>query len=163
MNTIQRDYSYGIIPFFRKSLGEYIFFIGRAQDRDGRVGYWKFPKGHKDFDEEGEVDAAIRELREEIGIDIPESAVIASTPFTEEYFYERAPGGDREAGIVRKKNTYWLGQVATQGEDPPRVRIDEKEFKEYKWASFEEAFELLPENSQGFFEEAHSLLVRNRV
>jgi len=164
MNEIQRDYAYGIIPFYRQSLAEYLFFVGRAEGSDGREVFWKFPKGHKSTTEEDEISTAIRELREETGINLPRAAVIDALSFTEEYFFER--GRESEygaAGIVRKKNTYWLGQVASHGEALPVIKLDDAEFSEYRWARYEEANDLLPENSRTFLKEAHDFLVRNRV
>lgn len=161
MGTIQREYAYGIIPFYRASLGEYVFFIGKTPEGRGKV-FWKFPKGHKDHSEEDDIDAALRELREETGIALPESAVIQSVSFVEEYFFERKTGDSRDE-IVKKKNTFWLGQVSSQSSAPPEVSLDGLEFSEYRWAPFSEALALLPDNSKSFFEEAHAFLVRNRV
>lgn len=151
---IERDYAYGIIPFFRESLGEYIFFLGRTQDTDGRQSFWKFPKGHKDFPEEEGIEAARRELFEEIGIQLPKNAVIESTSFLEEYFYERGEV------VVRKINRYWLGQV---DKDSREITLDEKEFAEFSWLDYEKAYKLLPENSQKMLTAANDFLVRHRV
>ncbi|MDZ7726484.1 MAG: NUDIX domain-containing protein [Candidatus Campbellbacteria bacterium] len=155
---IQRDYAYGVIPFYRELSGEYVFFIGKTQGKDGRKIFWKFPKGHKDSDEEDEAEAAARELREETGMSLEPNAVINSSPFSEEYFYEKPDGS-----IIRKINTYFLGQVTTPGSEVPNVTIEENEFSEYKWAGFEEVLRLLPENSREMFREAHDFLVRNKV
>jgi 8-oxo-dGTP pyrophosphatase MutT (NUDIX family) len=125
---------------------------------------WKFPKGHKDFPDEDEVDVAVRELREETGIEISRPAVIASTSFTEQYFYERiARNKSERLRIIKKINTFWLGQVASHGSELPEVTLDDAEFIDYKWASYQEVVSLLPENSRSFFEDAHNLLVKNRV
>lgn len=164
MNDIERDYAFGIIPFYRQSLAEYIFFIGKTQSGDGRKSLWKFPKGHKDYSGEDEVAAAVRELKEETGIEISRAAVILSTSFTEQYFYERRKNSPGEhSGIIKKLNTFWLGQVANHGSSVPEVVLDTKEFIEYKWASYQEVLALLPENSLSFFNEANDFLVRNRV
>jgi 8-oxo-dGTP pyrophosphatase MutT (NUDIX family) len=164
MNGIQREHSYGIIPFYRRSLADYIFFVGHSLPRDGKEGFWKFPKGHKNYEEENDIEVALRELREEVGFSIPREGVIESVSFEEEYFYERSkesPRGDE--GIVRKINTYWLGQAVSRGSNAPEVELDKKEFLEYLWATFDEANSLVPENSQKFLKDAHDFLVRNRV
>jgi len=160
---IERDYSYGIIPFYREALGEYVFFIGRTQDQDGQQAFWKFPKGHKDSDDEDEVDAARRELREETALDLPEAAVIQSQPFSEEYFFERKSREGHGEVIVRKINTYFLAQVATSGSGVPEIQLEQKEFSDHRWVSFTEALTLLPENSRDMFSQAHDWLVRHRA
>jgi 8-oxo-dGTP pyrophosphatase MutT (NUDIX family) len=164
MNNIQREYSYGIIPFYGLSRTEHLFFLGRTQAKNGKAGFWKFPKGHKNFEGEDDIDVALRELKEETGLSIPRSGVIESVSFTEEYFFERTKS-DRhgEPGIVRKINTYWLGQAVSRGSNAPEVELDKKEFLEYLWATFDEANSLVPENSQKFLKDAHDFLVRNRV
>lgn len=161
MGTIQREYAYGIIPFYRASLGEYVFFIGKTPEGRGET-FWKFPKGHKDHEEEDDIDAALRELKEETGIELSESAVIQSVSFVEEYFFERKAEGSRDE-IVKKQNTFWLGQVSSRGSALPEVSLDRLEFSEYRWTSFGEVLELLPDNSKPFFGDAHAFLVRNRV
>lgn len=164
MNDIERDYAFGIIPFYRLSLAEYIFFIGKTQSDDGRKSLWKFPKGHKNYPDEDEIDTALRELKEETGIEISRAAVISSTPLTEQYFYERQKSNTNEhSGIIKKINTFWLGQVGHHGSEAPTVTLDRKEFAEYKWATYQEVITLLPENSLSFFNEANDFLVRNRV
>lgn len=110
---ITREYAFGIIPFYRESLGKYIFFVGLTPEESG--GFWKFPKGHKDFDDEEDTEAALRELFEETNIQLPKNALIESVSFSEEYFYE---WGD---AVVRKINTFWLGQV---DEDQRQVVLD---------------------------------------
>ena len=37
--------------------------------RDARTGKWGFPKGHREYYDKNELDTAIRECREEIGLD----------------------------------------------------------------------------------------------
>lgn len=154
MDNIQREYACGIIPFYRKSLGEYVFFLGRTPDSRGES-FWKFPKGHKDSEEEEDVDAARRELREETALDLKEAAIITSTSFSEQYFFER---GDE---VVRKMNTYFLGQV--DRDMLSAARLDEQEFIEYRWVSFDEAISLMPENSHQMLIDANDFLVRHRV
>ena len=164
MNDIERDYAFGIIPFYRHSLAEYIFLIGKTQPKGGRKSLWKFPKGHKNPSDGDEVDTAVRELREETGIEISRAAVIQRTSFTEQYFYEHEKNGPEErSGIIKKVNTFWLGQVATQGSSVPEVTLDDREFVEYRWTSFQEVLAVLPENSLSFFKDARDFLVRNRV
>lgn len=153
--NIEREYAFGVIPFYRLSLGEYIFFIGLTQNEDGREQFWKFPKGHKNSEDEEDTDTALRELLEETGISLSREALIKSVSFAEEYFFER-----RDV-VVRKMNTYFLGQVREA--DKNNVILDEKEFVRHEWVNFEELKELLPENSRSMLVDAHDFLVRHRV
>lgn len=154
MDNIQREYAYGIIPFYRESLGEYIFFLGRTPDGRGES-FWKFPKGHKDSEDEEDIDAARRELREETALDLKDAAIITSVSFSEQYFFER------EGQVVRKMNTYFLGQVDQDMLN--NVVLDEREFVEYRWVSFEEAVIIMPKNSHHMLIDANDFLVRHRV
>jgi 8-oxo-dGTP pyrophosphatase MutT (NUDIX family) len=145
------DYSYGIIPFSLLD-GEPRYFIGRSSDADGTTGFWKFPKGHK---EEGETDlqAARRETKEEIGIDVDEGNVLTGQSFEESYEFTYGAENKRGDGIVQKVNTYWLAEVNEEVE----VQLNE-EFSEYRWATFADTMELLPDNSRDFLVEANRVL-----
>lgn len=152
---IKREYAFGVIPFYRESLGEYVFFIGLTQNRDGRKQFWKFPKGHKDNEEEDDVDAAIREMWEETGVRLEQDALIKSVSFKEQYFFEV---GDE---VVRKMNTFYLGEVDEDLRNS--IKLDEKEFVEYRWLNFNDTLALLPGNSKQMLIDAHDFLVRHRV
>lgn len=104
-----RDFSYGLIPFYLED-GEPWYFIGQRRTADGAVGFWKFPKGHKEAGE-SELEAAMRETAEEIGISIEMDHVLADRSFAEAYTYTRSEEDERGAGTVEKMNTYWLAQV----------------------------------------------------
>ena len=68
--------------------------------------HWSFPKGHL---EKGETDleAAVRELREETGITAPQ--VVPAFRHEIQYFFRH-----RSRGLVRKTVTYFLARVSSR-------------------------------------------------
>lgn len=138
---MKKDYAYGIIPFYQDEETRYLI----AQ-RSGPDGFWKFPKGHKESGET-DVQAALRETAEEVGVDIQEVDVISDRSFQETYTYSG------ESGPVQKINTYWLAPVTKTS----AVTLND-EFTQYKVVSFKQALKLLSENSRDFFTEAHIYL-----
>ncbi|MEX2369314.1 MAG: NUDIX domain-containing protein [Candidatus Paceibacterota bacterium] len=151
-----KDYSYGIIPFYRGEDCQPRYFIGRSISADDKIGYWKFPKGHKEAGETN-LEAALRETLEEIGVDIDETNVITNESFKESYSYTRGSENKRGAGTVEKTNTYWLAEVSKQA-----VITLNDEFTCYKVVTFKEALKLLSDNSQDFFTEAHIFLLQSK-
>lgn len=151
----RQEYAYGIIPYFQNDEAEYIFFIGQ-QIKNREKGFWKFPKGHTE-DGETLLETAVRETQEEIGINTNPENVITDKYFTESYIFERGEDDSRPAGEIEKINMYLLGKVVKKGELAPEVSLNE-EFAQYRWATYEEALELLPENSQKFLKKAHGFL-----
>lgn len=151
-----KDNSYGLIPFYWED-GTPRYFIGRSVSADGRTGFWKFPKGHKEVGET-EIAAGMRETAEEIGVDIEETDVLTAQSFTERYIYTRGAENKRGAGTVEKTNTYWLARV----EPSTEVNLNE-EFSEYRWVTLDEALDLLPENSRAFLKEAHEFLMKTKM
>lgn len=139
--SYKKDYSYGLIPYYLED-GEPYYFLGL---RTGGV-FWKFPKGHNEADET-ELEAALRETAEEIGIGIESDHILIDRSFLETYIYAS------EEGEVEKINTYWLAQVQPDTE----VHLN-NEFSEYRWVKIDEALDLLPKNSQGIIHEAHKFL-----
>ncbi|MEX2515125.1 MAG: NUDIX domain-containing protein [Candidatus Paceibacterota bacterium] len=136
-----KNRAYGIIPFYQDEETRYL--IGQ---RSGPEGYWKFPKGHKEAGET-DIQTALRETHEEIGVQIDPADVITERSFQETYTYTD------ESGAVEKSNTYWLAPV-------PKEAVIElnDEFTRYRVVTFKEALKLLSDNSQEFFTEAHIYL-----
>lgn len=84
--------------------------------------HWSFPKGHMEL-YESEVDTAIREIKEETGLD-----VTIDDNFRSEVRYSP------RRGIV-KDVVYFVAHV----KDKPFVKLQKEEIKDYKWCSVDEA------------------------
>ena len=115
----------GNLPF-EKSAGAVIFHPGTPpQFLLIYSTYWEFPKGRVDPNE-SERDAAIREVREETGLDVQ-----LVEGFREEvnYFYRQ-----RNTGLlVKKQVVYFLGHAKTQ-----TVKLS-KEHHHSQWLAFDAA------------------------
>lgn len=92
---------------------------------------------------------------EETGVRLEQDALIKSVSFKEQYFFEV---GDE---VVRKMNTFYLGEVDEDLRNS--IKLDEKEFVEYRWLNFNDTLALLPGNSKQMLIDAHDFLVRHRV
>jgi 8-oxo-dGTP pyrophosphatase MutT (NUDIX family) len=98
-------------------------------EREETKGDWTFAKGHADVGETP-IQTAMRELEEETGITQIE---IMDIPLIhEEYEIFR----HREKRL--KINDYFIGLVKND-----QVKIEKEEIQSYKWATFEEALDLL--------------------
>lgn len=117
----------GIVPVYKKGKGEFLFCI--VQEADG---HWGFPKGHREEGESDE-DAAVRELREETGVENVD--LQRGQTFSEHYAFVR------DGGRVEKTVTYMIGFV-----DSMEEKTDEafaQEITEVQWLPYERAKETL--------------------
>ena len=106
-------------------------------------GYYDFPRGNVEFGE-SDVDAAIREIREETGLEV---RIIPGFSRVIEYFYTR--NGIR----VRKRVVYFLAE-ALGGE----VKLS-YEHTGYVWASYDRALSLISfESVRNVLRDAHNFL-----
>lgn len=130
------DYSYGVIPVFKKSDNDKFLLIQHVE------GHWSFPKGHKEKNE-SDVDTALRELREETGIIRCE--IDSEKEFIEKFQYKK----EDDQVIVKKVVKFYIGYVSSQ-----KVKILPSEIKDYKWVKKDEAIKLLtyPETIKMFEE-----------
>lgn len=97
MTVIER--SFGIIPIARVR-DEYEILLAQHRSKEGEGIHWSFPKGHKNEGESNE-DAAVRELKEETGIEIDIGALNTESLFEHSYRFMS------EEGVVEKTNFYF--------------------------------------------------------
>ncbi len=133
-SRIELEKSAGAIVFHRGEDLEYLLIYAT---------YWEFPKGMVEPNE-SEVEAAVREVREETGLSIE---LVAG--FREEinYFYRRGPK------LIKKQVVYFLGQAS-------EVRVQVSwEHEKAQWVSYERALaELKFENARELLRKANALL-----
>jgi bis(5'-nucleosidyl)-tetraphosphatase len=131
--------SAGALVFHRGDQMEFLLILST---------YWEFPKGLVEADEV-EAEAAVREVREETGLDVK-----LLPGFREEitYFYRR------DGRLIRKQVVYFLGEAGSQA-----VRVS-WEHKEAKWLPYAEALsELKYENGRSLLKKANDFLNERRV
>lgn len=111
---------------YEKSCGAIIFYKNKqntkvllVKNNNGR--YWSFPKGHIE-DGENEHQTAIREIKEETGLD-----VVIEKGFRE--ISEYCPFGK-----IRKRVVFFLAQAFTDN-----VKIQEEEIDSYIWVDLQQA------------------------
>jgi bis(5'-nucleosidyl)-tetraphosphatase len=143
------EHSYGIVPI--RLLPSFppgtplttattqVFMIHQRSRR--AIGfYWGFPKGHPEPHDATPMDTALRELKEETGLEIRGGKdVLIGTDVQNCWFVERYR--NPVEGWV-KEVRYWIGLVETGtegGGDRDGVTIQGKELVDAKWCSWEEA------------------------
>ncbi len=136
---------------YEKSCGAIIFYktkqntkILLVKNNKGR--YWSFPKGHVEYGE-NEQQTAIREIKEETGLD-----VVIFDGFRE--ISEYCPFGK-----IRKRVVFFLAQAFTDN-----VKIQEEEIDSYIWVDLQQARKLCSyENDLRIIEKAETAihLMRN--
>lgn len=105
-------------------------------------GHWSFPKGHVEKGE-NEFQTALREVKEETGLDIA-----LKDGFRESVMYFPRPN-------IRKKVVYFLGEALTD-----EVHKQEEEISETMWMSLEEADSVVTfENDKNLIRRAKEFLI----
>jgi len=122
----------GVIPVYKKD-NTYYFLLVEHKD-----GHWGFPKGHAEG-EETELETAQRELLEETGV--KDVLIHEQVAFNDVYAFQK---GNQ---VITKEVKYFMGTVRSE-----TVKIGANEIKNYKWATFEEAQNILT------FESAKTML-----
>jgi 8-oxo-dGTP pyrophosphatase MutT (NUDIX family) len=95
-----------------------------------KAGHWGFPKGHKEGDESLQ-ETVLREIKEETGI--VGCKFLDSSPISEEYTFTWDDGKE-----YHKVVQYLVGFA-----DTDTVTLQEDEVVDYKWGTYDEAFETL--------------------
>ena len=106
-----------------------------------RVGkHWGFPKGHVE-EGETEVETALRETKEEVGLDV--EIIDENKRYILEYIVE-----DKN---IDKTVIFFLASLKDENQE---IKIDDYEIEEYKWCFFDEVEEILDyDNAKKFFKE----------
>ncbi|MBM7621923.1 tRNA nucleotidyltransferase (CCA-adding enzyme) [Bacillus tianshenii] len=132
---MQKETSCGVIIYQGKPDIRYLLVKSRAN------GHWGFPKGHMEEDET-EIDAARREVKEETGLDV---VILEDFKISMEY---------KISETVKKEVILFLGRPNSTS-----VTIQESEIEMYRWAAFPDAFKLLVYDSQKqILKQAHEFL-----
>lgn len=133
---MKKDYSYWIIPVYKDNNWDYRFLLINQKTFDGD--FWWFPKWHAENWEDW-LNAAIRELREEVWIE--------NIKIDKENYWDINYNFENKWIKYNKKVRYRLWFV-----DNKDVIIQEKEVKWYKRAKFNEVLDILTyENMKKLF------------
>ena len=124
----RRDVSAGVIVFHRSDDGcRFLLILSRLTRRP----LWEFPKGGVDRGESRRA-AALRELREETGLDEGDIRMVDEFEHTEHYRFSTLVGEQRT--LVRKEVTYFLAEASRTD-----VQLSEAEASEFAWLDLEAA------------------------
>lgn len=124
----RNDVSAGVIIFHREPDGcRFLLLRSRLTKRP----LWEFPKGGTD---KGEtlLETALRELREETGLDSPDVRLLEGFEEREEYRFVTEENGRRVT--IRKRVTYFLGEASKKD-----VVIAPGEATHFAWFPMNEA------------------------
>lgn len=114
--------------------------------------HWDFPKGHLE-NNEGDLAAALRELREETGI--TDVRPLSDFQYEITYFFR-----DRKKGLVRKTVTFFLGQTWVAGDQI----VLSREHEAFAFLPFAEAVKQLTfPKAREVLRRAHERLASNGV
>ena len=119
------QYAYGVITVIKEEEWKFLILL-----QDTKVMNWSFPKGKQEEGETNPLQTAMRELKEETGITDVE---ILDFPLIEEKYDLKK---EKENKTYSRVNKYFLGVVKDK-----TIQIQEEEIFDYKWATYQEAFE----------------------
>ncbi|MCA1318307.1 NUDIX domain-containing protein [Bacillus tianshenii] len=132
---MQKETSCGVIIYQGKPDIRYLVVKSKAN------GHWGFPKGHMKEDET-EIDAARREVKEETGLDV---VIQEDFKISMEY---------KISETAKKEVILFLGTPTSTS-----VTIQESEIAMYRWATYTDALKLFVyENQKQILKQAHEFL-----
>jgi len=138
-----KDEAFGIVPIQHNPDGDRFLLIQH------HAGHWGFPKGHAEAGE-SPLETACREFTEETGIQ--SFTVIDTVSFMEHYVFQK--NGQK----ITKTVIYFPAWVQTTA-----VHRQEAEIKNYAWACFDEALELITFNAaKQVLTEAYEFVLKDR-
>jgi tRNA nucleotidyltransferase (CCA-adding enzyme) len=133
---MQKERSCGVIIYQDNPDTRYLIVKSKAN------GHWGFPKGHIEEDET-EIDAARREVKEETGLDV---VIHEDFKLSMEYMISQS--------AIRKEVILFLGTPTSTS-----VTIQESEIAMCKWATFTDTLKLFVyENQKEILTQAHEFL-----
>lgn len=116
-----------ITCLYEKSCGAVVFYKSKqnikillVKNSNGK--YWSFPKGHVEQEDKDEQTTAIREIKEETGLDV---ALVKDFREISEYC---------PFGKIKKRVVFFLAQAFTD-----KVEIQEDEIESYIWVDLQQA------------------------
>ncbi|MGD7052359.1 bis(5'-nucleosyl)-tetraphosphatase [Sutcliffiella horikoshii] len=135
---MKSERSCGVIIYLDKPDTRYLVVKSKTN------GHWGFPKGHIE-ENETEIDAAIREVKEETGLEV---LIHEDFKTSMEYMMSES--------AIRKEVILFLGTpIGTP------VTIQESEIAMYKWATFNDTLNLFQyENQKQSLKQAHEFLIK---
>ncbi len=86
--------------------------------------FWGFPKGHTEKDET-EIETALREVKEEVGIDVK---IDESIRYENKYSFDN----------INKTVVFYKAIPVNEN-----VQMQESEIEEYRWCSYDEAIKII--------------------
>lgn len=121
-----------------------------------RGGYWNFPKG-KIESEERSFETAVRELKEETGIERNEIKIIPNFKTSEKFAFWKNTGNKNSR--VFKIVIFYLAETKKE-----KISIENKH-NGYAWFTFKDAMKILEKykDSQRVLREVHNLLRREKL
>lgn len=167
-NEAVQDHAYGLIPIrvipSTSPAGEPISTIsttntqvllikGRPGSKSQRLPYWEFPKGHAESYDLSNLHTAIREVKEETGLIIPENKILFKDAEGLIERYRRSSNG------CVKEVQYWVGHAEWFGD--AEINIQEEEVLDARWLDWHEALILIVNGRTGPLRTAMALLDRS--
>lgn len=139
---MRREFSAGAVVYFKDEQQERLEYLVLHYGSS----HWDFPKGKLEPGESDEM-AAIREIKEETGLDVE-----LDKGFEHRLFYRFR---SREGELVSKQVTFFVAQSKTK-----EVVLSE-EHSDFKWLTYEEARRILTyDNAVNLLDVAHAFITR---